>query len=113
MPYTDADRIELQATVGGTALGGFHGGASGMSPLCDVVFGTGADWLELEVTPAPTGGYDVTLVADATGLVPGTHETWVNAMTPSCQGCVQVILTVLPCSPTQDSSWGEIKGIFR
>jgi len=50
--------------------------------------GADAPWLELEVLPSGAGGYDIILVADAAGLTPGTYETWVAAITPSCQGRV-------------------------
>jgi hypothetical protein len=110
---TDTDRIELAATVGGVALGGFHGWASGMDPLCDVAFNSAAPWLGVEVMPSGLGGYDITLVADATGLAPDTYETWVDAVTPMCQACVQVVFTVTGCSPAQGVSWGAIKHVFR
>ncbi len=109
----DTDLIRMTAPVGGTAEATFHGWASGLNPLCDVIFYPEAPWLLLDVVTSPTGGYDITVTADATGLAPGNHTGWIVGYTPSCSSCFQVLLTVTGGSPTQYETWGTIKHLFR
>ncbi len=109
----DVDFLDMTAVQGDLAETEFHGWASGLNPLCDVAFSTPSPFLSLVVEEAPSG-YDVTVVADATGLEPGEHFGYVVAFTNMpCELCLPVYLTVTPTTPVGRGTWGAIKSLYR
>jgi len=57
----------------------------------------------------------LTVIADATGLEPGYHQSWVRTTTPNqdCRNQAEVLLHVLPVTPPEAVSWGMLKGLYR
>jgi len=109
----DVDLVEMTAPEGGGVTTQFRGWTSGLNPLCEVYFSSPADWLDVAAMPSPSGGYDVFVTADASGLALGTHETVIQALTPTCTACVQIVLTVSTATPVQRETWGNIKRQFH
>ena len=110
----EVDFLEMSATQGSQAQTVFRGWASGFSTLCDVAFESPSEFLSVEFEFSAMGGYDVTVTADATGLALGYHFGYVRAYTSGgCEMCIPVYFTVTPGTPTQRTTWGGIKGVFR
>lgn len=61
--------------------------------------------------------WDVRLlvIANALGLDPGYHQSWVRTTIPDqdCRNQAEVLLHVLPVTPTEKVSWGMLKGLYR
>lgn len=113
LAHTDVQYLEMTVPEGGLAEAQFHGWAIGMNPLCDIAFSTPTAFLSLEVEEGQSG-YDVTVLADGTGLQPGEHFGYVVAYTNlPCEMCVPVYLTVTPGTPVSRETWGAIKGQYR
>jgi hypothetical protein len=110
---TDVDFLAMTVPQDGLAEAQFHGWAGGLNPLCDIAFYTPSPFLSLVVEEAPSG-YDVTVVADGTGLEPGEHFGHVVAFTNMpCELCLPVYLTVTPTTPVAKETWGAIKSLYR
>ena len=69
--------------------------------------------MTLEIEELGQGDYNVTVIADAAGLPPGTYVGWVEASSWECYECVKVNLIVQDCSATNETTWGNIKGLYQ
>lgn len=127
-PQPSPSVLELQCFPGETAGGQISGSIAGHDELyiCDELFvETDTDWLSHDLWHQQWEGiFEIEVEADASGLGPGTYETWLRVIA-DCAGCTRVVLNVrdpqtIPDQdpdgapqPAGDTSWGRLKQIYR
>ena len=72
-----------------------------------------ADWAQVALTELPNYQYRVVVTADATGLDPGVHETWIRGTSASYARCMRVVFTVQDLISTRSTSWSQVKALYR
>lgn len=120
--YFPEPELYLSAIQGGMA----HGEAIFVTEQCEneLTVDPRADWATAEIERINNYESNLLVTADATGLVPGTYETWIQVANGTLRArCLHVILNVgestgVPDSdetqpPAQGTSWGRIKTIYR
>jgi hypothetical protein len=107
--YFDCPPMVLNAPLGGMATGQ----CELQSEWCDIWSVTSlTEWLAFEATYEDPRHAHLTVIADASGLAPGTHKGWVRATAPAVCQCLEVTLIVSETTPTTSPSWGAIKAFY-
>lgn len=72
-----------------------------------------ADWATATIEEIDVETSELVVTADATGLAPGTYETWIQVADDWVARCLHVVFTVEALTPAPATSWGSVKSIYR
>jgi hypothetical protein len=116
-PVLDPAEIELVAQVGDSAVGQIRVEFGERWQDETYWFTSSEGWLSLEArtVPGQWGGVarEITAIARAEGLAPGTYEDWIEAHRDGCSECARVIFTVREHTEVPRETWGSLKAKYR